>query len=52
MSGPGASLGLAMCHGFGDAMRGTAVNRIDRRGVVLTIGLPMPAVVDALEAAA
>jgi hypothetical protein len=30
---PGAGLGLAMGHGFGDAMHGTAVNRIDRRGV-------------------
>jgi K+-sensing histidine kinase KdpD len=48
---PGAGLGLAMCHGFGDATHGTAVDRIDRGGAVLTMGLRMLAVV-ALEAAA
>jgi two-component system, OmpR family, sensor histidine kinase KdpD len=51
---PGAGLGLAICHGFGDAMHGTipAVNRTGRSAAVLTIRLPIPAVIDALEAAA
>jgi two-component system sensor histidine kinase KdpD len=51
---PGAGPGLAICHDFVEAMHGTisAVNRTDQSGAVLTIGLPIPAAVDALETAA
>jgi K+-sensing histidine kinase KdpD len=51
---PGAGQGLAICHGFVEAMHGTisAADRTDRSGAVLTIGLPIPAAVDALETAA
>jgi two-component system sensor histidine kinase KdpD len=51
---PGAGPGLAVCHGFVEAMHGTisAAGRTDRSGAVLTVRLPIPAVVDALEAAA
>jgi two-component system sensor histidine kinase KdpD len=51
---PRAGLRLAICHGFVEAMDGTisAANRTDRSGAVLTIGLPIPAAVDALETAA
>jgi two-component system, OmpR family, sensor histidine kinase KdpD len=51
---PGTGLGLAICHGFVEAMHGpiSAANRTDRSGAVLTIGLPTPAAVDALETAA
>ena len=51
---PGAGLGLAICHSFVEATHGTisAVNRTYQSGAVLTIGLPTPAAVDALETAA
>ena len=41
---PGTGLGLAISRGFVEAMRGTitAANRVDRRGAVLTIRLPIP----------
>jgi two-component system, OmpR family, sensor histidine kinase KdpD len=50
MSGPG----LAVCRGFVEAMHGriSAAGRTDRSGAVLTVGLPIPATVDALETAA
>ena len=40
----GTGLGLAICRGFVEAMGGTitAANRMDRQGVVFTIGLPVP----------
>ena len=41
---PGTGLGLAISRGFVEAMHGTitAANRVDRRGAVLTIRLPIP----------
>jgi len=40
----GTGLGLAICRGFVEAMQGTIVaeNRLDRRGAVFTIRLPVP----------
>ena len=54
MFGPAPVQGLAICHGFVEAMHGaiSAADPTDRSDAVLTIGLPIPAVVDALEAAA
>jgi two-component system sensor histidine kinase KdpD len=51
---PGTGLGLAISRGFVEAMRGTisATNRTDRSGAVLTIRLPIPAKIDALDTAA
>jgi two-component system sensor histidine kinase KdpD len=51
---PGTGLGLAISRGFVEAMHGTisANNRIDRRGAVLTIRLPIPAESEALDTAA
>jgi two-component system sensor histidine kinase KdpD len=51
---PGTGLGLAISRGFVEAMHGTisATNRIDRRGAVLTIRLPIPAASEALDTAA
>jgi two-component system sensor histidine kinase KdpD len=51
---PGTGLGLAISRGFVEAMHGTisATNRIDRRGAVLTIRLPIPAESEALDTAA
>jgi two-component system sensor histidine kinase KdpD len=51
---PGTGLGLAISRGFVEAMHGTisANNRIDRRGAVLTIRLPIPAASEALDTAA
>ncbi len=41
----GTGLGLAICRGFVEAMGGTivAANRMDRKGAVFTIRLPVPA---------
>jgi len=41
----GTGLGLAICRGFVEAMGGTIVasNRLDRKGAVFTIALPVPA---------
>jgi K+-sensing histidine kinase KdpD len=46
--------GLEISRGFVEAMRGTisTANRTDRSGAVLTIRLPIPAAVDALDTAA
>jgi len=51
---PGTGLGLAISRGFVEAMHGTisAGNRGDRSGAVLTIRLPVPAEVQALDTAA
>jgi K+-sensing histidine kinase KdpD len=51
---PGSGLRIAICRGFVEAMHGTisAASRTDRGGAVLTIGLPIPAAVDAVESAA
>ncbi|HXQ08212.1 MAG TPA: ATP-binding protein, partial [Bradyrhizobium sp.] len=51
---PGTGLGLAISRGFVEAMHGTisATNRIDRKGAVLTIRLPIPAASEALDTAA
>jgi two-component system sensor histidine kinase KdpD len=51
---PGTGLGLAISRGFVEAMHGTisATNRIDRKGAVLTIRLPIPAASAALDTAA
>ncbi|TYL76546.1 sensor histidine kinase [Bradyrhizobium cytisi] len=51
---PGTGLGLAISRGFVEAMRGTiaAANRTDRSGAVLTIRLPVPAQIHALDTAA
>jgi two-component system, OmpR family, sensor histidine kinase KdpD len=51
---PGTGLGLAISRGFVEAMHGTisAANRADRKGAVLTVRLPVPAVSDALDTAA
>ena len=51
---PGTGLGLAISRGFVEAMRGTisATNRTDRSGAMLTIRLPIPAKIDALDTAA
>ena len=51
---PGTGLGLAISRGFVDAMLGTisAANRTDRSGAVLTIRLPIPVQVKALDIAA
>jgi len=51
---PGTGLGLAISRGFVEAMNGriSAANRIDRSGAVLTIRLPIPAAVNALDTAA
>jgi two-component system, OmpR family, sensor histidine kinase KdpD len=40
----GTGLGLAICRGFVEAMDGTisAANRVDRRGAMFTITLPVP----------
>jgi two-component system sensor histidine kinase KdpD len=50
----GTGLGLAICRGFVEAMHGTVVaaNRSDRAGAVLTITLPIPPTVEALDTAA
>jgi two-component system sensor histidine kinase KdpD len=50
----GTGLGLAISRGFVEAMHGTiaAANRTDRSGAVLTIRLPIPAAVEALDTAA
>jgi two-component system, OmpR family, sensor histidine kinase KdpD len=54
MFGPAPVQGLAICHGFVEAMHGTisAADPTDRSGAVPTIGLPIPAAVDALETVA
>ena len=41
----GTGLGLPICRGFVEAMGGTitASNRVDKRGAVFTITLPLPA---------
>ena len=51
---PGTGLGLAISRGFIEAMQGriSAANRTDRSGAVLTIRLPIPAAVNALDTAA
>ena len=51
---PGTGLGLAISRGFVEAMHGTiaAANRVDRRGAVLTVRLPIPAASNALDTAA
>jgi len=51
---PGTGLGLAISRGFVEAMNGriSAANRIDRSGAVLTIRLPIPVAVNALDTAA
>jgi len=51
---PGTGLGLAISRGFIEAMHGsiTAGNRIDRRGAVLTIHLPVPVRSKSLDTAA
>jgi two-component system sensor histidine kinase KdpD len=51
---PGTGLGLAISRGFVEAMHGTisAANRIDRRGAVITIRLPIPVTDSALDTAA
>jgi two-component system sensor histidine kinase KdpD len=51
---PGTGLGLAISRGFIEAMSGSisAANRADRSGAVLTIRMPVPVGVRALEAAA
>jgi two-component system sensor histidine kinase KdpD len=51
---PGTGLGLAISRGFVEAMHGTisATNRIDRKGAVLTIRLPIPAASEVLDTAA
>jgi two-component system sensor histidine kinase KdpD len=51
---PGTGLGLAISRGFVEAMNGriSAANRTDRSGAVLTIRLPIPAAVNALDTAA
>jgi two-component system sensor histidine kinase KdpD len=50
----GTGLGLAISRGFVEAMRGTieAANRIDRRGAVFSIRLPIPANAKVLDTAA
>jgi len=50
----GTGLGLAISRGFVEAMQGTitASNRADRSGAVLTIHLPIPPALDALDTAA
>ena len=50
----GTGLGLAISRGFVEAMHGTieATNRKDRSGAILTIRLPIPAAVGALDTAA
>ncbi|WP_398473013.1 DUF4118 domain-containing protein, partial [Tardiphaga sp.] len=50
----GTGLGLAISRGFVEAMQGTitAANRADRSGAVLTIHLPIPPALDALDTAA
>ena len=50
----GTGLGLAISRGFIEAMQGTitAANRADRSGAVLTIRLPIPPALDALDTAA
>ncbi|MBV8526041.1 MAG: sensor histidine kinase KdpD [Acetobacteraceae bacterium] len=49
----GTGLGLAICRGFVEAMGGTisAANRTDRPGAILTITLPVPVEVVAIEEA-
>ncbi|MEH2500199.1 two-component system sensor histidine kinase KdpD [Bradyrhizobium sp. AZCC 1678] len=51
---PGTGLGLAISRGFVEAMHGTisAANRVDRRGAVITIRLPIPVASNALDTAA
>jgi two-component system sensor histidine kinase KdpD len=51
---PGTGLGLAISRGFIEAMHGriSAANRVDRGGAVLTIRLPIPAAIHALDTAA
>jgi two-component system, OmpR family, sensor histidine kinase KdpD len=51
---PGTGLGLAISRGFVEAMHGriTAANRSDRGGAVLTVRMPIPAVISALDTAA
>jgi two-component system sensor histidine kinase KdpD len=51
---PGTGLGLAISRGFIEAMHGRifAANRTDRSGAVLTVRLPIPAAVQALDTAA
>jgi len=51
---PGTGLGLAISRGFIEAMHGTivAANRVDRRGAVFTITLPIPREQQRLDAAA
>ena len=50
----GTGLGLAISRGFVEAMQGTiqATNRVDRRGAVFTIRLPVPAGAATLDSAA
>ena len=50
----GTGLGLAISRGFVEAMRGTitAANRIDRRGAVFSIRLPIPSETKQLDTAA
>jgi two-component system sensor histidine kinase KdpD len=50
----GTGLGLAIARGFVEAMHGTlsAANRTDRSGAVLTITLPVPLKITALDTAA
>jgi two-component system sensor histidine kinase KdpD len=51
---PGTGLGLAISRGFVEAMHGTidAANRVDRRGAVFTIRLPISSEASRLDAAA
>jgi two-component system, OmpR family, sensor histidine kinase KdpD len=51
---PGTGLGLAISRGFIEAMHGriTAANRVDRRGAVLIIHLPVPIRSTSLDTAA
>jgi two-component system, OmpR family, sensor histidine kinase KdpD len=51
---PGTGLGLAISRGFVEAMHGriSAANRTDRSGAVVTIQLPIPALVKSLDTAA
>jgi len=50
----GTGLGLAISRGFVEAMNGTidAANRLDRKGAVFTIRLPVPAEAANLDTAA
>jgi two-component system sensor histidine kinase KdpD len=51
---PGTGLGLAISRGFVEAMHGriTAANRSDRSGAVLTVRMPIPVGISALDTAA